>query len=81
MADDVLYLADQRTGLQILDVSDPAAPVLLGRLQSLGGIERVAVDDGRVFCACVDSTLHVVDVSDPATPLALGTPARRAHTR
>lgn len=58
------------TGLQLIDVSDPAAPSLLGGLP-LGYSYGVAVE-GSIACVARSlQGLHFVDVSDPADPVLL----------
>ena len=67
-------------GLRILDVSNPAAPVQLGSLDT-GDAQAVQVVGGLAYVAgvaraCSASTfpsgLRIIDVSDPAAPAELG---------
>lgn len=72
-------------GLQVIDVSDPAAPVEIGFLPNLAGYDQVAVVDGLAYVAgrglIITSTgvrfsttgaLRVIDVSNPAAPFEIG---------
>jgi len=60
--------------LDVVDVSDPADPVFLGRSQPLGDeVADVAAVGDRAYVAARHSGLHVLDVSDPASPRRLGT--------
>lgn len=59
--------------LTIMDVSDPANPVLIGELtnNALSGIDSVAVSpDGSIVCVGAQGSdkVSVIDVSDPANP-------------
>jgi hypothetical protein len=69
------YVADGEEGLQIIDVSDPAAPSLLSNATMFPGACEVALLNGFAYVTtCSDpwSGLHVVDVSNPAQPLYVG---------
>ncbi|MCB1236873.1 MAG: hypothetical protein KDM91_17530, partial [Verrucomicrobiae bacterium] len=62
--------------LTIMDVSDPASPVLIGELtnNALAGIDSVAVSaDGTIVCvgARDSDKVSVIDVSDSANPAFL----------
>jgi hypothetical protein len=59
--------------LQIVDVSDPAAPALLGSYDTPGGAEAVQVVGSTAYVADHDEGLQIVDVSNPAAPALLGT--------
>jgi CSLREA domain-containing protein len=75
VVDGVAYVADGSAGLLLYDVSDPAAPVLLGSLDTTSASD-VAVLGDRAFVADGSSGLRVVDVSDPGSPReVVGLPA------
>jgi hypothetical protein len=57
------------TGLHVLDVTDPAAPVEIGDLPNAGGSD-IAVSDGFAYVSQRFSLL-LVDVRDPTLPVAL----------
>ncbi|HXO51137.1 MAG TPA: Ig-like domain-containing protein, partial [Mycobacterium sp.] len=69
----VAYVAED-VGLQLVDVSDPAHPVLLGSLSYPAGRQaRVAVGGGNlVYLADLNFGLHVVDVTNPMLPREVG---------
>jgi len=69
--DDLAYVADQMSGLVILDVSLPVAPVELGRLDDVAGMGAIAVTDG-VACLGGYYLLFTVDVDNPSAPEKLG---------
>ena len=70
VADGLAYVADWNYGLRIFDVSDLAAPVEVGKVQTGGYASTVSVGGGYAYVG--ESTnggaLKVVDVSDPAKP-------------
>jgi hypothetical protein len=74
VAGDHAYVADWSFGLRIFDVSDRAAPVEIGRLETGGYPSSVAYADGHAYI--VESTnggaLRVIDVRDPTRPVQVG---------
>ena len=66
------YLAaDERTDLSILDLSDPAAPVLKLKFPLLGPVQSLALC-GNELLAGAPGRLEVIDVSRPAAPVRKG---------
>ncbi len=83
--ENLAYLATGRDGLRIMDVSDPAKPLLLGHYYDLDigrmSVADVKVRDHKAYLADLDNGLYILDVSDPKRPTALAhyhTP--NAHT-
>ena len=66
------YLAAGVVGLQIVDVSDPAVPVLVGGHATLGEAKDIALAGDHVFVADGPSGVMVADVSDPTAPEMMG---------
>lgn len=64
------YAYTVNTGLQIVDISDPAAPVNKGYTGPFGEVYGLAVSGSYVYLAEYLGLLHVVDVSDPMNPVA-----------
>ena len=78
------FVATGASGLSIVDVSDPLAPVILSVVDLAGDNRDVAylASEGLLLVAGGDAGLHLVDVSDPARPIldetiAIGGPATR----
>jgi len=69
------YVADGKAGFVTLDVSDPTAPVELGRLATPGVLFDIAYDEVNhvVYLAAQTGGLLSVDVTDPAAPALLDT--------
>jgi len=57
--------------LQIIDLSTPESPVVVGGVTFDSDIRTLAVDDGRVYVGTLDD-LRIIDVGDPAAPAELG---------
>ena len=66
---------DSDFGLLILDISDPAHPVELSRLEERGrgGVHNLFIHGDRLYLAHMESPgLSIVDISDPAAPVVSG---------
>ena len=66
------YLATV-TGLRIVDVSDPSAPVLAGACESGGSLRGLDVAGSLAYAAAGSEGLHIFDVSNPSNPMLIGT--------
>ena len=67
------YVAAGTAGLQVVDISDPVAPALMGGYNTDGKAEGVYVADNLVaYIADGAEGLQVIDVSKPAKPKRLG---------
>ena len=66
------YVADHSSGLRILDVSNPAAPVEVGSYATPGYAFDVEVVGSLAYVADDDYGLRVIDVSGPAAPTEVG---------
>jgi hypothetical protein len=69
--DDRLYVADDGSGLLVLDVSTPSTPVKLGDVTSFTTARDVAVSGGFAYVAGTNE-IHIIDVSDPSAPVEAG---------
>jgi len=59
-----------RADLWVIDVSDPAAPVVLSSIDTPGWANDVEVVDGLAYVA--GDALRIIDVSNPAAPVEVG---------
>ena len=65
--------AGEGARLSIVDVSDPAAPVVIGKTSLLPGVvQGGAVAGDYAYIAAGEAGLLMVDVSDPAHPVEVG---------
>lgn len=69
----IAYAADGGSGLKIIDVSDPANPLLLGSFATAGAAIDVQVRNHYAVVAEGFKGIEIVDVSDPANPVLAGT--------
>ena len=67
-----LYVACGDAGVQVVDVSDPLAPVLMGRCTTGGAAEDAVAYDGGACVAAGSAGLRLVDAQQPATPVLAG---------
>ncbi len=69
----IAYVADNWPGnLEILDISAPANPILLGSYTPPDGPRAVVVVGTRVFMACGLAGLVIISAADPTNPTFLG---------
>ncbi len=69
---DYAFVADQTSGLQVIDISDPTNPSLTGSYDTPGSACGVAISGDYAYVADHGSGLHVIDISDPANPSLAG---------
>lgn len=65
------YLANGRSGFQIIDVSNPSVPYALGDYPTEGPACAVAVA-GSVAVAAAGTSVYVIDVSNSSAPSLIG---------
>ncbi|MDB6111934.1 MAG: repeat protein [Pedosphaera sp.] len=66
------YLAQGNSGLGILSVSNPAAPMLLGGYNTPGSASAVCVVGGTAYVADYNGGLQIISVTNPFNPVRLG---------
>ncbi|WP_154898260.1 Calx-beta domain-containing protein [Gimesia maris] len=69
---DTAYVADNTSGLRILDISDPSNISELGSFDTFGYAVGVQVVGDTAYIADYSSGLRVLDISDPANISELG---------
>ena len=72
VVDDLAYVANHESGLQIIDVADPTAPAIIGESIPPGGVNGFALRGSICFAVCGHEGLRIIDVSDPAAPVGIG---------
>jgi len=65
-------LADGSSGLQVIDVSNPSSPVLIGSVDTPGFARGVTVTGDTAYVADWSNGLQVIDVSNPSSPVLIG---------
>jgi hypothetical protein len=66
-----VFLATERSGLWIIDISSAANPVGVSRFDTIHSANDVYLDGPYAFVATGRSGLRVIDASNPVTPVAL----------
>jgi hypothetical protein len=66
------YVAAGTAGMQVLDVSNPAAPAVIATLDTPGDARKLAVLGRYAFLAERGGTIYVIDVAAPASPAIAG---------
>ena len=70
------YFEDEAVGLLVVDLRDPAAPLAVGRVETPGSMQGVALSGSFALLTGKDPTgrqFQVVDVADPSAPRLVGT--------
>jgi hypothetical protein len=73
LAGTTAYLTDGSAGVQILDVSDPASPVSIGKFDSPGSAVELQLAGNRAYLADGDHGMAILDLTNPTAPVVLGT--------
>ena len=82
-----LYVADRDSGLQVVDVSTPSSPVIVGHVSTPGYAAGVAVTGDHAYVADGPtgpdelSRLVVADITTPESPLIVGSVDLRGYAR
>jgi hypothetical protein len=66
------YVADDYSGLQIINISNPAAPTLTGSYDTPSYAFEVQVVGNYAYVADWDSGLQIINISNPAAPTLTG---------
>lgn len=66
------FVADDQSGLEVVDLSDPSSPRIVGNLDTAGISFQVAASGNLVYLIHYGSGLRIIDVSDPAAPRQVG---------
>lgn len=69
---DYAYLAGDEVSLRIVDISDPAAPRVIGTLDTPGDGIAVSLYENNCFLLDMNSGLYVIDISSPENPVVTG---------
>lgn len=65
-----LFMLQERN-LVILSIEDPARPVVVGKLENVGNLRQVVVQDDIAYVTAREDGVFVVDVSDRTAPKLL----------
>jgi hypothetical protein len=70
--DNIVYLASLWDGLQVVDVSDPAAPQLLASYPAPSCITATYVAGDKLYVVDQNTGMIIFDLADPGQPAPLG---------
>ncbi len=66
------YVADGASGLRIINIADPAAPVTAGFCNTPGIAYRLTIRDNYAYVADYNNGLRIIDISNPSAPVETG---------
>ncbi len=66
------YVADELSGLRIIDVSTPENPTEVGFIDTPGSARGVTVVETHAYVADYSAGLRIIDVSQPTAPVEVG---------
>jgi alpha-tubulin suppressor-like RCC1 family protein len=72
VAGDFAYVAAGNAGLQVVNVSDPRNPRIVGAADTPGNANDVRIVGNLAFVADGEAGLRIFDISSPANPVLLG---------
>jgi len=72
VSDNIAYVADGCAGLEIIDVSNPQHPVLVGAYDTPDSAQNLFVSDNIAYVADDEAGLQIIDVSNPQNSALLG---------
>ena len=62
---DMVYVANGRDGLMVVDVSNPRKPKIVSNLKTEGQAIWLTIKGSRLYLADMASGFQVIDISDP----------------
>ena len=71
IADNIAYVADQRAGVRLFDISDSSTPVHLKTVKTPGAAAHVIIEGDRLYVADWTDDLWIYDRADPEEPQLL----------
>jgi len=66
------YVADGSSGLQVIDITNPASPQIVGSVDTPDYARSVAISNTHAYVADGDSGLQVIDITNPTSPQIVG---------
>jgi hypothetical protein len=75
LSGDYAYVSTSASGIQIVDVSDPSLPAVIGSEPVPGAAGELGVAGSHLFAADGADGLRIYDLSDPAAPAFLASPS------
>ncbi|MEE9441935.1 MAG: dockerin type I domain-containing protein [candidate division Zixibacteria bacterium] len=71
ISDDLLYIIAVFSGMQVIDISDPLSPVVIGEYSNNSHIRGIEVT-GSIAYLGEQHGMHIVDIANPYNPVKIG---------
>jgi hypothetical protein len=75
---DIASGPDETSGLEVIDITNPSSPAIVGRVDTPGHPSGVTVSGGYAYVAD-DAFLQVIDITNPANPTIVGSVGTPGH--
>jgi hypothetical protein len=72
-------MADSNSGLQVVDISNPLSPHIIGSVDTPDWAKGIYVSGDYAYVADGDSGLQVIDISNPSNPSIIGSVDTPGH--
>jgi hypothetical protein len=67
----LVHVIWESVGLQILDISDPAAPFELGSVNTTGAARHIQIDGNYAYVSDGNSGLQIINIADKTNPVII----------
>jgi hypothetical protein len=71
-SNNLLFIADDTSGLLTYSLANPSTPALLSQFQAAGAVGDLAIDGTLALLATSDQGVVIADVTNPAQPAQVG---------
>jgi hypothetical protein len=69
---DYLFIACSKSGLRVVDISNPTTPTITAPLDIVGNFKDISIVGNRLFLADYVTGIRIVDITNPGTPIEVG---------
>ena len=66
------YIADDGSGVKVVDIADPEQPSEVGSCSTPGTALSIAVSNNYLYVADYTEGMRVIDITDPSSPVEVG---------
>ena len=73
LAGNYAYCTASGSGLDIIDISNPATPQPVGKFASPGGAVGIDVSNSYAYLVNGEGAFEVIDITNPSCPIRVGT--------
>lgn len=72
VSDRYAYVADNISGLQIIDIDDPSNPTFTGSYDTPGHVDGVFISGNYAYVGDGEFGLKIIDIANPSSPFVIG---------